>query len=48
MVLGVLGEYVGRMVEENKRRPLFMISEITSDGSVASVISEAIVSSVAS
>lgn len=30
IVLGVIGEYLGRLVNENKRRPLFLIDTITS------------------
>jgi dolichol-phosphate mannosyltransferase len=30
VVLGVLGEYIGRLLIESKRRPLFVIDEVTS------------------
>jgi glycosyltransferase involved in cell wall biosynthesis len=32
MVLGVIGEYLGRLYEQSKGRPLFIIDEIVQDG----------------
>jgi hypothetical protein len=33
ITLGVLGEYIGRMSEELKRRPLYIINKIYGAGS---------------
>ncbi|MGC4026546.1 MAG: glycosyltransferase family 2 protein [Mesorhizobium sp.] len=35
LVLGIFGEYLGRMYMETKRRPLYVISEIVSDNKTA-------------
>lgn len=35
LVLGVIGEYLGRLYEQAKGRPLFIISEIATSGNVA-------------
>jgi dolichol-phosphate mannosyltransferase len=33
-VLGIFGEYLGRMYMETKRRPLFIVNEIAANGAV--------------
>jgi dolichol-phosphate mannosyltransferase len=33
LVLGIIGEYLGRLVQESKGRPLFLIDSISAGGS---------------
>ena len=40
MAMGIIGEYLGRLFMESKRRPLFLIDEYIAPQAVASVVVE--------
>ncbi|MDE1995503.1 MAG: glycosyltransferase family 2 protein [Rhizobiaceae bacterium] len=38
--IGIIGEYIGRLVQENKRRPMFMIESLVRNGTAAELSSD--------
>ena len=46
MAMGIIGEYLGRLFMESKRRPLFLIDEYAAPQAVASVAAEKPVQSI--